>query len=216
MKDMFKDAIILFVITLVAGLSLGVVYNVTKTPRAKQEQNAKNEAYKAVFAEAADFEEYSLDEKTAKEIANYIVAADTEDVKSNGATNINATVDEIMIAKDESGNKLGYVITVTDNEAYDGNIQFSVGITNDKTVKGISYLSISETPGLGMKAKEESFMNQYKDKNVDFFQYSKTGKTADNEIDAISGATITSNAVTNGVNAAIFCFDYITGGDSNE
>ena len=89
----------------------------------------------------------------------------------------------------------------------------TVGITNDKTVKGISYLSLSETPGLGMRASEEGFKNQFSDKSVDYFKYVKTGKSADNEVDALSGATITTNAVTHGVNGAIYCVDYLMGGD---
>ncbi|MFR3834629.1 MAG: FMN-binding protein [Eubacterium sp.] len=49
-------------------------------------------------------------------------------------------------------------------------------------------------------------------KKADYFVYSKSGASADNEINAISSATITSNAVTHGVNAAIYCVKYITGG----
>lgn len=216
MGKMVKDALILFAITLVAGLGLGAVYNITEAPRKEQEQKVKNEAYKSVFSDADDFEEYKIDDKTAKEIASYIKEMDTDEVKQNGATDINADVNEIMTAKDKEGEILGYVITVTDNEAYDGKIQFSVGITNDGTVNGISFLSISETPGLGMKAKEDAFKSQFDGKNVDYFMYSKNGASQDNEIDAISGATITTNATTNGVNTAIFCFKYITGGAENE
>ena len=52
----------------------------------------------------------------------------------------------------------------------------------------------------------------FKNKKADYFVYSKSGASADNEINAISSATITSNAVTHGVNAAIYCVKYITGG----
>ena len=61
---------------------------------------------------------------------------DTDEVKANGASDINADINEIMEAKDKDNNVLGYVITVTDNEAYDGKIQFSVGIKEDGTVNG--------------------------------------------------------------------------------
>ena len=49
--------------------------------------------------------------------------------------------------RDNSGEALGYIVTVTDNEAYDGSLQMTVGIKNDGTVLGISFLSLSETPG---------------------------------------------------------------------
>ena len=68
------------------------------------------------------------------------------------------------------------------------------------------FLSISETAGLGMKATTDSFKDQFKDKNVEKFTYTKTGATSDDQIDAISGATITTNAMTNGVNAGLCAF----------
>ena len=93
------------------------------------------------------------DSDQLKRLADYIKKMDTDEVKANGASDINADINEIMEAKDKDNNVLGYVITVTDNEAYDGKIQFSVGIKEDGTVNGIFFLSISETPGLGMKSK---------------------------------------------------------------
>ena len=86
----------------------------------------------------------------------------------------NATIDEVIRAKDKSGNDLGYIITVTDNEAYGGSLQMTVGIKDDGTVMGISFLSLSETPGLGMKAKDDDFMSQFSNKKVDFFKYTKS------------------------------------------
>ena len=63
---------------------------------------------------------------------------------------------------------------------------------------------INDTPGLGLKAKEAGFRDQYVGKNADSLTVTKTGASEDNEIDAISGATVTSNAVTNAVNAALY------------
>lgn len=217
MNNIVKDTVILLVITLVSGLGLGFVYNITKAPRAEQAEKVKMEAYRTVFADADSFgDSLELDKE---ELDKYIAEADKktkESDDSNANASINAVIDEVVPALDNSGEILGYVITVTDNEAYDGAVQFSVGIKNDGTVNGISFLSISETPGLGMKATEDSFTAQFADKSVDYFKYTKTGATADGEIDALSGATITTNAITNGATAAIYAFDYITGGESNE
>lgn len=121
-----------------------------------------------------------------------------------------------MEAKDASGNLLGYVITVTTREGYGGDIQFSIGVRLDGTLNGMSILSISETAGLGMQA-EDVLKPQFADKQVEQFEYTKNGATSENQIDAISGATITTNAVTNGVNAGLYYFrTELGGGSGNE
>ena len=118
-----------------------------------------------------------------------------------------------MTAVDASDNEIGYAFTVTTSEGYGGDIQFAMGVQKDGTLNGISILSISETAGLGMKADTDDFKNQFRDKKVEKFQYTKTGAASEDEIDAISGATITTNAVTNGVNAGLAAFQYMEGGE---
>lgn len=189
-SESIKNTISLMLITLVAGLLLGAVYEITKEPIAKENQRAKEEAYKAVFAEADSFEEISFD-------------ADQVQKELDGQ-GLDASINEAMKALDASGQPIGYVLTVTDHEGYGGDIQFAMGVQSDGTLNGISFLSISETAGLGMKAKEDSFRKQFEGKNVDQIVYTKNGASADNEIDALSGATITTNAVTNGVNAGLY------------
>lgn len=204
MKGMLKDAAILFAITIIAGAILGFVYDVTKAPIAEQEVKAKNEACQEVFADAVEFEtaESSEDEMTA-------VVAQGGFAKTS--------VNEVVRAKDASGNLLGYVITVTSHEGYGGDIQFSMGLRNDGTLNGISILSISETAGLGMRA-DEVLKPQFADKKVDAFTVTKTGAASDEQIDAISSATITTNAMTNAVNAGLYYFQTALqeGGGSNE
>ncbi|MDE7417329.1 MAG: RnfABCDGE type electron transport complex subunit G [Lachnospiraceae bacterium] len=196
-KSMIKDALILFAITLVAGLLLGFVYDVTKEPIAQQKAKAKAEACKNVFAEADSFEAVvSEDGPTA-----YFVAGRES----------NVDIDEVMQAFDSSGQLLGYVITVTDHEGYGGDIQFSMGVTLDGTLNGISLLSISETAGLGMKAGDV-LVPQFANKKFESFTYTKSGSTSDSEIDAISGATITTKAVVNGVNSGLLFFNDVLAG----
>ena len=72
--------------------------------------------------------------------------------------------------------------------------------------------SIAETPGLGMKVQEESFYSQFQGKLVDAFNVVKNPPAADDEIEAISGATISSKAMANGVNAALTYFRSELGG----
>lgn len=189
-SESIKNTISLMLITLIAGLLLGAVYEITKEPIRKENQRAKEEAYKAVFADADAFEDVKIDEdKVAKAL----------DEKG-----LDATINEAMKVLDKSGQQIGYVLTVTDHEGYGGDIQFAMGVQSDGTLNGISFLSIGETAGLGMKAKEDTFRKQFEGKKTDQIVYTKNGAKADNEIDALSGATITTNAVTNGVNAGLY------------
>ena len=196
MKSMMKDAVILFAITLIAGLLLGVVYEVTKEPIVLQQTKRKNEACKEVFQDAVNFEALELSMPETGEKAS-------------------ATINSVSAAVAEDGSTLGYVLDITTHEGYNGDIQFTMGIRMDGTVNGISLLSIAETPGLGMKA-EEVLKPQFAEKNVGQFTYTKTGAMTSDEIDAISGATITTNALVNGVNAGLECFKNELGGGVNE
>ncbi|MBP3457586.1 MAG: RnfABCDGE type electron transport complex subunit G [Lachnospiraceae bacterium] len=196
MKSMLKEAAILFAITLVSGCLLGLVYQVTKEPIAQAQESAKEEAYKEVFPDAAAFARVGW---TTGTVPPSMESAEYE---------YKTTIDEVMAAQGADGSVLGYVITVTNHEGYGGDIQFSVGIQNDGTINGISILSISETAGLGMKA-DPVLKEQFPGRNVEKFSYTKTGAASDDQIDAISGATITTNAVVDGINAALNHFQAI-------
>lgn len=201
-KNIVKDAAMLTIITLIAGLFLGFVYEITKTPIKEQQEIAKQEAFKAVFEDAFEFKkDDTINIDNAPEVLSKAGYAEE-------------SIDEVLAAVDNSGNLVGYVMTVTTSEGYAGDITFSMGIKLDGTVNGYEVLSINETAGLGMKAKEAAFKDQFANKLVDSFQYTKTGASAENEIDAISGATITTNAMTNGVNAGIAYFKSIIEGGS--
>lgn len=191
MNKTIKNALILTIITMVAGLGLGVVYEITKAPIAVAQENAKQEAYQSVLTDASEFTDYAdFDEKDAAQV-----------LKDAGLTA--DIINEVVEAKDAGGEVIGYVITVTSKEGYGGDIKISTGIDTSGTVKGVSILSISETAGLGMQAAEDKFKDQFKDKQVEAFEYTKSGASDDSQIDALSGATITTNAFTNDVNAAL-------------
>ncbi|MCI5827193.1 MAG: RnfABCDGE type electron transport complex subunit G [Lachnospiraceae bacterium] len=198
-KKIVHDALILTAFTLVLGFLLGLVYEITKQPIADANAAAAQEAYKAVFADADSFEALEGFDKNAA--TEEVVAAGYED-----------SIDDVQVAKDASGADIGYVITVTAKDGSQSTITFSVGIQSDGTVNGYSVTSIAETPGLGMKVEDESFYSQFQGKLVDTFNVVKNTPAADNEIEAISGATISSKAVTNGVNAALTYFRSELGG----
>lgn len=198
MKNMIKDAAVLLIITVTAGLLLGFVYQITKEPIALAQEKAANEAYAEVFPGADSFEA----------IAFSVPVGDSTWEEEYEAVDI----DKILEAKDGQENNLGYVLTVTSHEGYGGDITFTMGIQNDGTLNGISILKISETPGLGMKA-EAVLKPQFDNKNVSNFTYTKSGSVMDSQIDAISGATITTNAVTTAVNGGLYIYQTQLGGN---
>jgi electron transport complex protein RnfG len=197
-KQIVHDALILTAFTLVLGLILGVVYGITKDPIDKANEETKREAYQAVFADADSFDQQDYDEDAANQLVSDAGYSDT--------------IDDVELALDGSGNELGYVITVTAKDGSQGSITFSVGIKNDGTVNGYSITDISETPGLGMKAEEADFYSQFQDKNVEEFSVVKQTPSSESEIEAITGSTITSKAMANGCNAAIYYFQNALGG----
>ena len=195
MNSLVKDALKLVIITVVAGLVLGAVYGITKKPIADQEAKAQMEAYKAVFPKASDFKDV---DGFSEEAASKVIASYKNTVDGHESDVISSAVEAV----DASGKALGYIFNITTSKGYGGDIQLTVGIQSDGTVSGYSVLSISETAGLGMKATEPSFYNQYVNKQADKFVVSKDGGDG-GQIDALSGATITSRAVTGAVNAAL-------------
>ena len=195
-RSIIIATIAIMIITVIAGFALAYVYKVTKDPIAVTEQK---EAYKAVFGDADSFDSYS----------DFDADAAAKVLKDAG---YNADIDEVVEAKNSDGSVLGYVVTVTSHEAYSGDLQLAMGVRTDGTTNGISFLSLSETAGLGMEADTDSFKSQFAGKKVDKFKYTKSGATVDEEIDALSGATITTNAVTNAVDAGLEYVKSINGG----
>lgn len=205
MKNMIKDAAVLLVITLVAGLALGFVYQITKEPIALSEERAAKEAYAEVFPGAEDFVEAEL---------NWPEDAIWQEAwNENGFSAVE--INNILTALGTGNSSLGYVLTITSHEGYGGDITFTMGIAADGTLNGISILDISETAGLGMKA-ESVLKPQFANKKVSGFTYTKQGAVTDDQIDAISGATITTNAFTNAVNGGLYYFQTQLGGGSYE
>lgn len=204
-KVMLKEAGILFAITLIAGLVLGFVYELTKEPIRLQEEKAIQEACAAVFPES---EEVGMTFEAQKSAPSVELA---EELAANGVE-----VGTVYAAVSQGGTFHGYVVQSTSKQGYGGNIVLYVGVASDGSVSGVSILEIAETPGLGMKAEDE-LVPQFTQVQTEAFTYTKTGSRADNEIDAISGATVTTEAVVNAVNGALkLATELMQGGGSNE
>ena len=205
-KRIPKAVIALCIITLVAGLALSSVYTVTKdTIQAKKEEEAR-QSYLAVCPGAATFEMPQTVQDALEDLDGAVYK------EAFGRVFINTALE----GKDASGATVGYVISVTSADGNDDVITLTVGIDRDGTVNGISFTELNETPGMGMNAGEPEFMDQFSGKQVSQFKLiESSGASAQDEIDAISGATVTSRAVVNAVNAGLdFCDQYMRGGKS--
>ena len=204
MNKSIKDALILCLITLVAGLLLGGVFELTKTARLEQQIKTQNNAYKTVSPNATTFDEITLNTGSISEV-----------LAANDISEKSVIVNGAVYAK--NGEEIvGYIVNVTSKEGFGGDIAFSVGVDLTGKVTGISILSISETAGLGMNAKNEDYLNQYMVDRNGLYIVNKYDKAEGTNIDAISGATITSKAVTKGVNAAILVAELINTGKGAE
>lgn len=173
MNKIIKNALVLMAFSLVLGFVLGAVYKITEPVIAEATLRKEMEAYKVVFDTADTFKEVPVD--TAK------------------ADMANDVINKAFEAVDTSGNCIGYVIQLTTKDGYSGGIVMVVGITKDGVINGYSVTAHTETSGLGTKAFDPAYADQFK------------GVTADQAagVATISGATLSSTAVKNGIAAAV-------------
>ncbi len=176
----------LFVICIVAGGVLGIVFNATKDPIAAAENAKRTAAIKNVLPEF----------KTLKTVN---VKSAMEDAEI-----------PFHLAYDADNNFIGAAVETFTNKGFSGNISLMVGILADGTVKNISVLQHAETPGLGSKMEEETFKGQFNDKNPASFNFSV--KKDGGDVDAITAATISSRAFCDAVNRALSTFENNKGG----
>ena len=186
----FKNVAVLLGVTVIAVTLLAVINQITMQPIADADAQARAEVYQKVYTDAAEITDIDNFDSLVKEFDSF---------KSSAGCTINAALE----AKDSSGNKIGYVIDATSKNGYGGDVQIALGITNEGEITAFSVVSHSETPGLGSRSTEPEFANQFSGMPAQIIEFTKTGKTKENEIDAISGATITTTAVTEAVNEAI-------------
>ncbi len=177
----------LLAITFVIALALGYVNSITKDKIAQIEIENTNIAMSGILTEADSFER----------LADY--EADPR-------------VAEAYAAK-AGGETVGYCFKVNPS-GFGGAVTMIVGINADKLVKGVEIISHSETPGLGTKAIDIKYWGQYVDKTGPF-NLVKTAAAEENDIVAVTGATITSTAIFNGVDMALAAYDSYASGTAD-
>lgn len=172
MKDSLKLGMILFLITAICTGLLGAVNQITTPIIDRNNITAEQEAMKALLTDATDFTQI-------------------EDITDE-------TIKKLFIAT--SGDScVGYIVKM-EPVGYGGAMAVLIGLNAEKKVEGIQILSHSETPGFGANATKDSFLMQFQDRSVPLEVVKTTPQ--ENEVEAITGATITSKAIVDSVNAA--------------
>lgn len=181
--DIIKSSVILLLITAIAAAMLAFVNSKTAPLIALNSQKKQETALMSVASDAVEMQEVEI----------------TDEMQSI-AQSYNAQLECIYKSVNSIGELTGYCAVIT-TSGYDAGLQTAVGTNLDAKVCGVEIVASNETPGLGQNASKPEFTEQYKDKGL------KIGVTKDNaddnEINALSGATITSNAVTRNVNAVL-------------
>jgi electron transport complex protein RnfG len=174
-KKIISLGVTLFIVTAVTGAILGAVHDITLEPIRLTQENLKAAALRGALPEA---EEFKILER------------------ADDADPIIKDVQEALTGGEVSG----YCITVTPR-GYAGTVELVAGIKSDGNLRAIRILNQSETPGLGAKSAQPDFYGQFHDATR--ITVVKTEPGASGQIQAISGATITSKGVANGVNKAL-------------
>lgn len=180
MRDIIKPSLPLLVICLVTAMCLAAVNFITKDAIAMRVQEDAEAQRKQVMPSAEKFEEVKGWE-----------------VRTNGT----GVLKEVFKAY-TAGKPSGYVFAGSP-KGYAGPIKVTVGIGLDGKVTGVKIGDNTETPGLGTKTAEGAFIGQYKGKKAgNKIEVVKKKPSNENEVEAVSGATISSKAVTSAVQAA--------------
>ena len=172
----------LLVITILAGLSLGFVNNLTTGPKAKAKLERKIKALKQVLPK---FNNNPVEDMTTLKL---------DFVK-----------DSIEVYPASLNKKyVGTAVIGFSEKGFSGSVKIMVGFTPDGTIQNIAVLEQKETPGLGTKMKGEKFIQQYRGKNPESFNLKV--KKDGGEIDALTGATISTRAFSGAVQMAYDVF----------
>lgn len=187
-STLFNMITVLLVIAVCSAAAIGYVYKITKAPI---DEAKNNNVLGAIKGLVGAFDNNPFNEKTA------ISGSDVE-----------------LYPARENGTIRSVAIRSSNNEGFGGKIELIIGILMDGTITGYKIIEQSETPGLGTKVTEPKFSNQFVGKNAytNNFDLKKDG----GEIDAVTGATISSKAVVKAVKSAVAAYNKFAGATQDE
>ena len=177
MKENLKLGGILLTITVIAGLLLGIANSLTAEAILENSKVSK-EDLKVILPAASSI-------------------TDTKDIE------LNEIINEVYDALDGSGKKVGNVFKVT-TKGFHGPVQLVIAISNEEKVTGMKVLAHSETPGLGAKITEPTFLNRISNLPIaEDIEMVKVAPSKDNQVQGVSGASVSSKAVGTAINDVI-------------
>lgn len=183
-KTIFYPTVVMLIICIVITLALSVTNAVTSPKISENTEAETKNAMKSVL-KAEKYEENSI--KLDGEKITYHTALNGKKVK-------------------------GYIFTVNE-KGYGGDVSLMISVNPDCTVNTVQILDASnETPGLGQNITKEEFYSQFEGKEYGVKTVKSGTKSAENEVDAVTSATISSKAVERAVNKALKCTQKITKG----
>lgn len=178
MNNLVKYTIILLIVCAFSAFILSSTYSITKEKIRETQQKEELIKRKEIFKDADSFEEVKIE--------------------------MNESINSVIKVK-KSEKIIGYILNVR-SQGFGGELELVVGINVDKKIEGIRINKHQETPGLGDNANKPEFYSQYNNLEATKVNTVKSNPTK-NDIVAISGATITSKAITDGVNLALDFFN---------
>lgn len=192
-KNMVRLGIILMLFSAIAALALAITNNVTADKITQQIARAEQDALKKAMPTATEFT------LMADKVAQFQSRSELSDVQN------------IWEGKAADGTSTGYVVRVAPI-GYGDRIVTLVGVGNDGKITGLVVVTADkETPGLGAKVTQPEFQAQYTGKSANSpLVVVKRAASADNEVQAITAATISSTAVTKGANEALTVWKELT------
>ena len=193
-----RPVVVLTTITIIAGVALSGVYSMTKDTIDAQKLAANLASFQVVVPEAESFKSDEAMDQAIAELNGGVYGTDFG----------RAYINEAYVGLDASGNTAGYVIRATSSDGFDGDVSMAVGLNADGVINGIDFTELNETPGMGMRVADAEFKDQFNGRSVSKFTLNKAGgSTEEDQIDTVSGASTTSGAVVNAVNAALEFFN---------
>ncbi len=187
MNEIVKLGLTLFIITTIAAGLLSVSNAITADRIAELDKIMNDLAMQEVLEGAEEFK--PLDED-----------------KFNDFKSANSNVIEVNEGYDSSSNLVGHTIKAN-TRGFGGEIVFMIGISTDGDITGIKILTHEETPGLGANAEKKYFTDSFKGKPVSTQLVSAKNPQAENEVQAITSATVTTNGIVNGVNSVLEAYN---------
>ncbi len=203
-SNMFADAIILCIITLILGAVLAGVYMVTKQPIDQAQKKTNNDACAVVAAKGDQVQDN--DAKAVSGAAAYLSSHDLSnaEIKEEGGDLLSEYVEIQEVHPTANGGKV-YLANAL--KGYGGKISFALGVDAEGTITGIEITSQSETAGLGANCENDEFKGKFKGikapESPSEEMYNKN-ETTETQVQALSGATVTSRAITRAVKGILF------------